>query len=480
MTTNSIDELEERAVQEETKTEETESHSEQNKMTSIKSTTSIIHDGLYVTIGSIFVFLFSYAFRIVLARYLSVEEYGLFYSIWNFLTFFLFFIYLGLDQASVHYVVKYKVEGNYGKIKSVILSTLAFQLLTTSIFIVCIFFTAGFLEEHYFRYPGSGFLLMLMSIFLLFNVLGGLSSYILYGFQRLKVYAFYAPVQAFLYLTLFFVFWGLGTSLSAPYWTYVATSLLLVLIFLPFSWKVFPFFRHKAADFWEVTKQLFLYGLPVILTAISSRLLIQTDTLMLTRMASLQEVGLYQAALPIATLLTFLSAGVLTVLFPLFTELWHRGEKERIELYLRYIYKYLLLISLPLVILFMFFSKWLILWMFGEGYLGAQLALIILLAGALFNLFSSINLQSIAAFGNPKLVSKIVLVGALANVALNALFIYLWGINGAALATSLCYVLMWWLSGREMKKYVSVQGWMNWPLFSWNEVKMIKEMVWKR
>lgn len=463
-------------MEEEIKTGDIENTSEQNK--TIKSTRHIIHDGLYVTIGSIFVFLFSYAFRIVLTRYLSVEEYGLFYAIWNFLTFFLFFIYLGLDQASVHYVVKYKIENNYGKIKSVILSTLAFQLLTTLIFIAGIFFSAGFLEEQYFRYPGAGFLLMLMSVFLLFNVLGGISSYILYGFQRLKVYAFYAPIQAFLYLVLFLVFWWNGMALAAPYWAYVITSLLLVLIFLPFSWKAFPFFRHKATDFGEVTKQLFSYGLPVILTAISSRLLIQTDTLMLTRMTSLEEVGLYQAALPIATILTFLSAGVLTVLFPLFTELWHRGEKERIELYLRYIYKYLLLISLLLVILFMLFSKGLILWMFGEEYLGAQLALIILLAGALFNLFSSINLQSIAAFGNPKVVSKIVLVGALANVVLNALFIYLWGINGAALATSLCYLLMWWLSGRKMKKYVLVQGWMNWPWFSLSEVKMLKEMVW--
>jgi O-antigen/teichoic acid export membrane protein len=72
------------------------------------------------------------------------------------------------------------------------------------------------------------------------------------------------------------------------------------------------------------------------------------------------------------------------------------------------------------------------------------------------------------------------MVGALVNVILNAVLISLWGINGAALATSLCYLLMWWLSGREMQKYVSVRGWFNGPLFSWSEVKTLKEMVWKK
>ncbi len=441
------------------------------------ATTKIIRDGIYLTFGSILAFIFSYLFRMVLTRYLSVSEYGLFYSIWNFLTFFLFFLYMGLDQAVVHYIVKYKASEEYDKIKTAVISTLFFQLITTAIFVILIFVFSSYLEANYFRFPQSGYFLKLMSLFLIFNVLGGISTYVLYGFQRMRVYSFYAPVQSFLYLALALIFLKFNLGLYAPFLAYLATSVLLVLFFLPFSFKSFPLFKYKMVEFKGITRTLFSYGFPVILTAISSRLLIQTDTLMLTRMTSLEQVGLYQTALPLATLLTFFSAGILTIIFPLFTELWHNNDKSKIEMYLKYIYKYLTLLMLPAVALLIIFSKSLLGIMFGQEYLAASTAMIILSLSVIFNILSSINLQSISAFGHPKDVSKIVLFGAIFNIVLNFILIPLFGINGAALATSLSYLLIFVLSWNRLRKYIIIQFEKRWPWFSWAELKKLKELI---
>lgn len=415
-------------------------------------TKEIVRGGMYITFASILAFIFGYVFRIILARSLPIEEYGLFYSIWNFLTFFLFFIYLGLDQASVHYIVKYNVEKSYDKIKSVVVFTLLFQLVSTLIFVAILFLLQNFLETDYFRYENSGFYLLLMGLFLIFNVIGGVGSGLLYGLQKMKMYSLYQPLQNLLYLLTLILFLGLGLAAGAPFWAYLSTSILLMLIFVPIAFRYLNLFRYKIMEFWATGKILFIYGFPVMLAAVSSRLLLQTDTLMLTRMTSLQEVGLYQVALPIATVFTFLSAGIIILIFPVFTEMWHKNEKDKISFYLQHIYKYLFLLLLLLITLFGVFGEEIITLMFGKAYLDAEMALLLLLVATLFNVFSSVNLQSIAGFGSPKLVSKIVFFGAGINVLLNAIFIYWWGINGAALATLISYVFLYGYSKIKLQQ----------------------------
>lgn len=419
-------------------------------------TKEIIRGGLYATTGLIIAFIFAYLFRILLAKNLSVEEYGLFYSIWNFLTFFLFFIYLGLDQAIIYYLVKFNAEKRYDKIKTAIIGTFFFQSFSTLIFVIVIMVTSNYLEVNYFNYPGSSFFLKIMSIFLLSNVIGGLCTSVLYSFQKIKMYSSFFTIQSILYFVLGAILFSVGLTVSVPYWAYLLTSFLLLLLFIPLSLHTVNIFKYNTAEFKPIMLSLFSYGLPVILTAISSRLIIQTDTLMLTKMMALEQVGLYQAALPIATTLTVLSSGVITVLFPLFTELWQKQEKERVELYLHYIYKYLFILTVLLISLLIFFSNDLLVLMFGTNYSSAENALILLLVGIIFSIYSSINLQSLSSFGNPKLVSKIVFTGAIFNIVFNFIFIRLWGISGAALATSLSYLLMSLLSWYYLKKYVAI------------------------
>jgi O-antigen/teichoic acid export membrane protein len=423
----------------------------------VAQTKKIIGDGLYITVGSIVAFLFSYIFRVILARSLSIEEYGLFYSVLTFLSFFLFFIYLGLDRASIYYIVKYKTAERFGQVKSVILSTILFQLISVSVFILLVFLFSDFLEVNYFQVENAGFLLKLFSIFLFFNVFEAINVPILYGFQKMKTFAFYQPIQSFSYLIFTFFFLSFSLGIYSPIFAYLLTHLLLVLIFLPFSQKVFPLWKHKVVDFKKTTFKLFSYGIPVIFISIGSRLILQTDTMVLTKMTSVVEVGLYQAALPIATLFTFLNAGIVTVLFPLFTELWQKKEIEMITIYLSHIYKYLYLLLLPLVTLAIVFSSELIVLIFGKEYLLANNALIILLLSVVFNLLSAINFQSISAFGKPTLVSKIIFGVALFNIIFNIVLIPKWGISGAALSTSFSYLLLFVVSYIYIKKHVRIK-----------------------
>ena len=85
--------------------------------------------------GSAIIFAFTiisvilgYLTRIVLARGLSVEEYGLFYAVFGLVSFFLFFRQLGLDSAMVKYVAEYTAKKAHNK-KRVNLSAYSFCIL---------------------------------------------------------------------------------------------------------------------------------------------------------------------------------------------------------------------------------------------------------------------------------------------------------------------------------------------------------------
>ena len=95
-----------------------------------------------VSIAFVFGFLAAitaYLTRIVLARKLQPEEYGLFYAVFTFIIFFLFFRDLGLGQALVKYISEFRAQQRYGQIKTAILSVFSMQM-SSSIFFGIFFF----------------------------------------------------------------------------------------------------------------------------------------------------------------------------------------------------------------------------------------------------------------------------------------------------------------------------------------------------
>src|SRR3989344_8900284 len=98
---------------------------------------------------SIFSNFIAYLIRIILARNLSPYEYGLFYSVFTFVIFFLFFRDLGLGQAVTKHIPEFYIQKKYNSIKTIIISALSFQLLSSLMLSAILFFSADFLAKYY-------------------------------------------------------------------------------------------------------------------------------------------------------------------------------------------------------------------------------------------------------------------------------------------------------------------------------------------
>ena len=69
-------------------------------------------------------------------------------------------------------------------------------------------------------------------------------------------------------------------------------------------------------------------GLPFFVTAIGDKVIVYIDTLMLTYFSTLTEVGIYNVVLPSAIIFLDIGGAIATVVFPMSSELWAKGDTK--------------------------------------------------------------------------------------------------------------------------------------------------------
>jgi O-antigen/teichoic acid export membrane protein len=189
----------------------------------------------------------------------------------------------------------------------------------------------------------------------------------------------------------------------------------------------------------------------------------QTDIVMLGLMRGAGEVGLYAAASRLAFLLTFVMMAINVLVAPVTARLHANGEKERLQKIITQAVRIAFLTALPFGLILIFAGEN-VLSLFGDDFLAAQLALIILAVGRLVDLAMGVGTGPLvlSMTGHERVVAIIFTLAALINVALNFYLIPKYGIEGAALASMVCLfcakVLLNILALNRLDLHVTVLG----------------------
>lgn len=398
----------------------------------------------------------AYVTRVILARSLHPAEYGLFYAVFTFVSFFLFIKELGLGSALVKFIPQFQIEGRYHHIKTAILSTFIIQLLGSFVFAAAVFFGSGFLAEHYFKDPRAELMLRILLLFFFGSVFFRMYRSIFNGFQNIKVYSLLELLKNVATLGFFLLFFYGGWGIYAPAWAHGLASIFLALILSPFLLKTFSFFKHKVVDFWPVSKELLKFGLPLFATSIAGKFISDIDTLMLTYFSDLTNVGVYNVILPSATLLLFFGGTLTEATFPMMVQFWAKKDLRRLIEGLRMLVKYSLIMLIPPSLVVLVFSDFFIEAFFGKEYLAGVLPLQILIAGMLLFTVAGIIQSALLVLGRPKTVAKIFLVVAAVNIGANLLLIPRFGIIGAAFSTTLSYIVGLILSSKSLSPLLDI------------------------
>ncbi len=426
----------------------------------------------------------AYITRIVMARSLSATEYGLFSAVFTLIMFFLFFRDLGMEKAVSKYIPEFLVNREQGKIKSGIFFVVAFQMLSSLVMVTIFLFLNSYLAKNYFKDPSAERVLLIMVFYIFGSVIFRIYRAIAGGYQEMKLYAMFEFLKNLFVLGLFSMFFYFGFGVLAAALAWASVCYLVVIIMTPFLFKKAPFLKHQLKDFWPTTKMIFVYGVPVFATGVAGKFISYIDTLILTQYRTLAEVGVYNVVLPSALIFLKFGGSISAVFFPMFSELWARKDKTRMREGLKMLHRYLFVLVIPPAIGIFAFSRFLIKTFFGSEYVSGTLALQILMFGMFVYVVATVNNSIISAIGYPKVVAKIIIFVSLFNIVGNILLIPRFGIEGAALTTTLSYLITLILSTYKVRHFIKVKlPWFVWLKLSFagfvffGVVKIFREIL---
>ena len=184
------------------------------------------------------------------------------------------------------------------------------------------------------------------------------------------------------------------------------------------------------------------------------------DTVMLGFIGSQEsatyQVGLYNAAVKLKTILVTAVTSLGTVLLPrLSYYITQKMENEFKDMIVKS-FNFVLIFAVPLCIYFILFAQDTMLLLSGEAFLGAVVPMQILMPTLVFIGLSNITgMQILVPIGKEKFLLISIVAGAILNLILNAVWIPMWGATGASISTLIAEVLVLvvqiWLLRKQLK-----------------------------
>ncbi|MGC9310574.1 MAG: flippase [Candidatus Aenigmatarchaeota archaeon] len=413
--------------------------------------------------GALVIFLFnilgaaiSYLMRFVMTSNLTPTDYGLFYSCFSLVGVFFLFKDFGLAQSLVYHVSKFMAAKEPEKLKNSVAIVTFVQAVPALMILALTFIFAQSLAVNYLHLAGAeivkgALVIKILAAASVITITYAVAQAVVQGAQRMKLFAFMEFSRLTFWFVFTYLFFAVGYSYLSPALGYIATYLATTILFSAPILGALP--KAKLAMDKKLAKDLALYGLPIMVSSVAGLIISYTDTIILTFFRTLAEVGIYQTAQPTARLLWFFSGSLAVVLFPLVTELKAK-DCRLIERGLSVLYRYIWVALVPAALLAFFFSAEILGLFFGQPYSQGSGVLKILSIGAIVFSLAHINGSVLNGLGKPKNYTKVICAGGAVNLVANILLIPAYGMEGAAAATLLTYLVMLVASFRELKKFI--------------------------
>ncbi len=409
---------------------------------------------LWVGAGVFLAQILGYLTRLLLSRELTVSEYGAVYSVITLFALMGLVQTMGLSGSLTPFIAKYLAKNDLPKAAQVIkLSFLVIGAISLLLFVL-VFIFAEFIAAQYLGEVSYTPLIRIFSIAFLLSAPELLVQPLVQGFQRMDWSATVEFLRAAMLLSFTFLFLKLDYGVLAPLMAYSPTYLVLAIIGLLFVINKLPKLMNAHIEK-QVAKPFLHYSLLIIFGGLGGLILNYTDTFLLTVFTNLEQVGLYQAALPTANILKIPNALVYTVMLPLIAALWSRGQKKTLLAASAELRLYLFIVMLPLCIGVFVFPQTILTLLFGGAFIQAALILQILAISSVFYIFVALNWMFFIGIESPKMYSKTILEGAVLNLFLNLLFISNFQAVGVALATLLAMIYMFVRSEFLLKRQLA-------------------------
>ena len=384
-----------------------------------------------------------FAVQVVLARLLGAGEYGVYTYVLSYLGVLTLLGKFGLDSTLQRFVPDYVEKQEWGRCRGVLLRS--FQLaaviaLVLSLGLVVVLVLTGQRMSQPVLHSFTVAAIVLPVWVMLRMVHGALLS-----LKRPVLSHMIDGVipQAVLLLSAAGI-WGSGLlDLNSPVTFWLLLLSYLVAMLTGIHWLVSRALPAGVARARAVfsTRQWVDVAFPLFVMSGMFVIMNYTDIIMLGLLGNTTDSGIYAVASRVAGLVVLPLMFINSLLLPYISSLYHSGRKVELQRLVSLSSRFA---GLAAIILFaiLWLSGDIILGLFGEEFGAGRRAMNILLAAQLVNVLSGSVGHLMSMTGRHAIASIVVTSSAALNVLMNYLLIPVYGIEGAAVATTVS-IFIW-------------------------------------
>jgi O-antigen/teichoic acid export membrane protein len=391
-----------------------------------------------VFMGSLFAKLLGYFYVLILAR-LGSYNFGLLNIGFGIFAIIGIVSLLGLNFGALRYVSFYKARNDKPKIKGAILSALQIALPLSLLLSFIVFLFANNIAS-IFHDDKLIIILRILMIGIPFYVVGNIFINVLRAFHKIGYAVGTREIVEKIIgisLVLSLIYFGLELIGAAIAYVVSAISTFVISFYLTEK-KVFSIFSKIKTSFYRI--EMLKYSIPLVFTGFFFLIIRWINTFILGYFENASAVGLYNVSLSTADLMYVIPIALTTLSFPIMTEMYSKNKN------LKSIYntttKWIFLITLPMFLFFIFFSRDILRIMFGNEYGNAALALSILAGGYIIYSLAKTAMDVLSIVKKTKIIFYVTSIAAIVNIILSLILIPKFHLIGAAISTSVAFMIM--------------------------------------
>jgi len=386
-------------------------------------------------IFQVFGILLGYVFIFLLSKYYGAEGMGIFSLSFALLNIFVLFGKFGLDTATVKLTSEYSSVNEISGIKDIYFKILIIMIPINIVLTFLLFFLAPYIADNIFNKPYLSIYFQIIAFGILPMSLRFLNANNLRAIKYISSYSFLQSISLYLIasiLLLFSVFF-MEKSLNTVLYIIVISLFIGMIISFIIWFKNSHILTKNRKEVISI-KNILKISTPMLIASSIMLIMSWSDTIMLGIFRTEAEVGVYNIAYKISAIVLLIFMAISTISAPKLASSYGNNNMSEFKKIAFKSTKLIFIFSLPIFLFIIIFHNFL-LGLFGKEFLLGAWTLIFLVSGQLIkSIFGTLD-YILQMSNQQKPLMIYALTSAIINVLLNYIFIPIYGIEGAAIAS---------------------------------------------
>lgn len=415
----------------------------------------LIKNASYLFVGAVISNIASFAFRIIVAREFGPEGFGVFSLALMITSIATTVSLLGLPDGMENFVSKFQEQGNSSRVVGVILTGGSISITISIVATAILILTSSFISIKVFESPRLAEFLVWFSLIVPASVVIKMASSVTMGYERGEYRATIRqifPKSLSLIFVMVVIFYGgqlieVGKVYVAAMWISAGIGILIVV-------KITPIKNFTTIE--TNSSQVIAFSAPLMFTATVGMFLSWVDTAVVGIYLGEAKVGSYQSAFLLGSSLSIFLGAISGSLYPHFSSLI---EQDKIGI-LKHRFgegrRWATMMAIAPATYLIIFPEISIVFLFGEEYRTAGIALAIIVAGQFVSEMVGPVTNLLKTLGESRYILLSYSAGAAVNALISILLVPKIGIVGAGVGTATATIIIQYSHLYKMKSYFDI------------------------